>query len=75
MNTFKCTFDGCDKTYSARRTMLRHAKTHDGRNMVSCNLCGKVFKRKDTLATHILEVHHNDRPVIDNCIQGMYFNF
>ncbi|VVC46381.1 Zinc finger C2H2-type,Zinc finger, RING/FYVE/PHD-type [Cinara cedri] len=48
-----------------RRTephMMRHVKPHEGVKF-ACNLCNKLFIRKDTLAYHMKEVHPQGRTI------------
>ncbi|VVC29904.1 Zinc finger C2H2-type [Cinara cedri] len=41
---------------------MRHVKIHEGVKF-ACNLCNKLFMRKDTVAYHIKEVHRQGRTV------------
>ncbi|VVC44332.1 Zinc finger C2H2-type [Cinara cedri] len=60
MNTFKCTFIGCEKVFNVKRSMTRHAKSHDGVK-IKCALCHKSFSRKYNFEEHVKIAHRDGR--------------
>ncbi|XP_021959676.1 gastrula zinc finger protein XlCGF8.2DB-like [Folsomia candida] len=53
---FSCTFPGCEKSYLHTGNLAKHVNTEHAANPVRfpCTLCGKDFKRKAHLESHIL---------------------
>lgn len=49
----------CKKISKTPNTFIRHSKTHLKSHI--CNVCGKNFKRGDSLRTH-LRIHSGERP-------------
>ena len=45
---FKC--DKCDKTFTTKSNLENHMKRHD--TQFNCNVCGKVFYRRDVFEQH-----------------------
>ena len=41
----------CDKTFASARSLSNHKSSHDKANVLTCELCGKQF-RKDYLTRH-----------------------
>jgi len=59
---FKCSYDGCDKTFTSRTNLARHGYIHDpSARVFRCDLCPKSFGRKDKLNEHIRH-HTEERP-------------
>ncbi|XP_035713616.1 zinc finger protein 37 homolog [Folsomia candida] len=52
---FSCQFPGCEKIYKNRYGLSQHVSTEHAENPVRfpCTLCGKKFKRRSHLETHI----------------------
>lgn len=48
---YKCLFEGCDKAYTLKSVLVRHAKEHTDVR-VSCERCGTQFVRPDVLTVH-----------------------
>jgi len=51
---FKCTKEGCEKTFAKQYQFDAHMKLHMHR---SCHMCGKEFKRKQNADIHLMGVH------------------
>ena len=61
-NNFNCTFDGCDRSFKAKKTMQNHVSTdHEGHAKAKkaekaeycCKYCGNPFNDKSNMYTHI----------------------
>ncbi|XP_021961414.1 zinc finger protein 799-like [Folsomia candida] len=60
---FPCTSPGCEKTYLNKQHVSRHVKIDHAENPVRfpCTLCGKKFKRRDQLKSHV-PIHTTEKP-------------
>ena len=57
---FKC--DSCQKTFSSISTLNRHTQSlHSDTMGVGCDVCGKTFRRNDSLIRH-KKVHSGNKP-------------
>ena len=54
---FRCTV--CEKTMTHRGDMRRHLETHLTGLSYDCNLCGKTYRLKNSLANHKSLSHRN----------------
>ena len=57
----RCTFEGCDKTFTRKSNMTRHLKLHYGIKPFNCDFCGKSFARKSDFQAHKLS-HAGRKP-------------
>lgn len=60
-NRFQCNF--CPKSYSCKRSFIRHAAYHEGR--YTCRLCMQKCTSKTTLDIHVARNHKNKVPFTD----------
>ncbi|XP_021961641.1 gastrula zinc finger protein XlCGF7.1 [Folsomia candida] len=60
---FPCGFRGCEKTFLHKSRVSQHVKTEHAENPVRfrCTLCGKDFKTRTELETHIF-THTTEKP-------------
>lgn len=58
-NSFVCV--ECNKTFSSKPNLMRHAMTHDGLKPYQCTICGTCFTQNGSLKTHMLR-HTGERP-------------
>jgi len=58
VSTMQCTFEGCDKEFGSRWSLMRHLCTHTGEKKFECLICGKEFVQKCSLRRH--EQTHTD---------------
>lgn len=58
---YKCSFNGCNKSYSNKSRLIVHERTHTGIRPFQCKLCFKTFNEKGNLKTH-MGFHLNQRP-------------
>jgi uncharacterized Zn-finger protein len=58
-----CLYTGCAKTFSARKNMLTHMKSHSGDRPFVCGFpnCGKAFALAGILRVHC-RIHTGERP-------------
>lgn len=52
LRPFKCSEPTCNKSFSRKEHLLRHVVSHTGKKMFSCDVCKKLFSRKDNLNKH-----------------------
>ena len=65
---FKCT--ECDRTFSERKTMAEHLRTHTGERPFLCTFCPKTFKRVSELNHHIRWHTGETKHTCDTCGRG-----
>lgn len=49
----------CNKMYTAKRNLVRHAISSHSDVKFSCKFCPNIYKRKDNLNKHIRTKHQN----------------
>lgn len=52
LRPFKCNEPTCNKSFSRKEHLLRHEVSHTGQKMFTCDVCKKLFSRKDNLNKH-----------------------
>ncbi|KAK5070509.1 Metallothionein expression activator [Lithohypha guttulata] len=52
INSWRCTFDGCNKDFGRKENIKSHVQTHLGDRQFKCNHCGKCFVRGHDLKRH-----------------------
>ncbi|KAI6660343.1 Zinc finger protein 2-like [Oopsacas minuta] len=57
--TFECHL--CNRTFNAKRLLVRHVYAHLGIKPYSCSICDKKYARKEDLILHI-RTHTGERP-------------
>ncbi|KAK3915476.1 Zinc finger and SCAN domain-containing protein 32 [Frankliniella fusca] len=57
--THQCT--DCERTFSGRRLLVRHLRTHNADRPYKCTVCSYYFKYPGDLTKH-LRVHTGERP-------------
>jgi uncharacterized C2H2 Zn-finger protein len=62
----ECEWPGCDKAFATGQRRREHQKTHEKSLQYACtgydDACGQVFRKKKTLAAHVLKVHLGLKP-------------
>ncbi|KAF3395772.1 hypothetical protein F1880_006522, partial [Penicillium rolfsii] len=56
-----CDYPGCTAQYRRKEHLNRHARKHYSFIQLTCEVCGKLFDRSDTLRRHH-QLHRNDKP-------------
>ncbi|XP_072037374.1 uncharacterized protein [Amphiura filiformis] len=64
--SFKCGYEGCERTYTTQREMLRHQWTHTAEKVVPCPLCSKKFISLRYVNKHI-KTHKEKTHICDEC--------
>jgi hypothetical protein len=59
---FKCTTEGCTKTFTRRYNLQSHLRCHSGERPFVCKFCPASFSRKHDLRRHTRSLHSADRP-------------
>lgn len=56
---FRCTFDGCDKSFTAKSSLQNHIRTHTGEVPYRCDFpaCDERFHAKSALFNHVKYFH------------------
>ena len=73
---FKCTFEGCGKSFKQKQHLKNHLLTHsDFDRPFSCNYkgCGKAFKSISHLKDHTQSIHMKLKP-FSCCFCTKYFS-
>ena len=61
-NVYKCTFEGCDKTYANISILHRHFEAfHSSSNKFQCKTCGKALASLQNLNEHYF-IHTGEKP-------------
>lgn len=68
---FKCSFEGCDRSFSQNGILNAHYKTHADTKEFSCVICNQQFKSKSYLKKH-QESHSGNRPHICHVCGNKY---
>ena len=53
-NQYECKI--CDKNFSYKHSLIEHSNIHKGKKPHKCNHCGKCFRQKSHLATHLKSI-------------------
>ncbi|KAL4885420.1 hypothetical protein BJY04DRAFT_230963 [Aspergillus karnatakaensis] len=61
--SFDCDFPGCSATYRRKEHLTRHQAQHLPQQTIECPICGRLFKRNDTLRRHVRQSHPTSDPV------------
>lgn len=51
-NKYKCTFDGCEKTFKHNHHLKNHMRVHEKISPFSCDECKATFRQKYALTLH-----------------------
>ncbi|KAI4455349.1 zinc finger protein [Holotrichia oblita] len=71
-HTTKHICEVCGLKCASNANLIEHMRTHTGDRPFSCEMCGKGFAQRSTLATHIKSIHTREKPYIcETC--GMAF--
>ena len=63
---YKCTEPNCEKAYSWKESMqMHHRRTHNPKNELFCEECGKMYIHKSTLKLH--KESHNPWRMCSTC--------
>lgn len=54
---YKCTYEGCDHSFSFRGNLIRHLHSHMGIKKFECEHCNKRFSNNHNLKKHMNRVH------------------
>ncbi|XP_072036825.1 uncharacterized protein [Amphiura filiformis] len=64
--SFKCEYEGCERTYITQTEMRRHQKTHTAEKVVPCPLCSKKFISLRYVTKH-MKIHKEKTHPCDEC--------
>lgn len=62
---FKCTADGCEKTFKRKKAMKRHFDVAHNFLRYQCEVCQKYFTRKSSLKRHLTNEHSDSDSSIE----------
>ena len=65
LNIYEC--QTCHQTYTNKRKLRKHEKTHKDLTLYTCRFCQKIFSSKEGLRKHGAE-HRDFRCVLQKCI-------
>ena len=62
--SFKCSFEGCKKSFEYRWILERHVNSHFCFKLFKCEFpdCSKAYKSKENLNLHHRNKHMNEKP-------------
>ncbi|ODM86834.1 putative zinc finger protein [Orchesella cincta] len=71
-----CDFEGCLKSYTRRRNLIAHQRTHTGDRPYRCSWesCGKSFTKSAYLIDH-RKIHNGEKPYHCGWEGGCSFKF
>ena len=61
---FVCKFDECGKAFYSSGDLRAHMRTHSGERPYACQVCGKAFRTRNALKTHVKSLHTLERPFL-----------
>ena len=65
LNIYEC--QTCHQTYTNKRKLRKHEKTHKDLTLYTCRFCQKIFSSKEGLRKHGAE-HRDFRCVLQKCV-------
>lgn len=71
MNKLKCPH--CTYVAKYRRTLKRHLLIHTGVRSFSCDICGKLFTRREHVKRHSLVSEHGDEGFYGGDVSSILF--
>ena len=65
---FSCDAPGCEKTFTSKKSLVEHNRTHTGERPYECSICFATFSQLSSMQKHKKGIHDQSQPYLcDQC--------